>query len=324
MIIEFLLSLLVLCFTATICSLSSGGYVWEFLEPVLLPGIIVILVLMISLSGYGKSFLKIFSSPKKIKETDLSDLKKIETVLNYSFKALALICIFFMFIAGVYFYLNFYDTQTLGPNLATMFCSLYYLAFFGMVIFTLKGKLRIRIINFMTEETEPEEKNELSNKQKIFRIVKIIITIALIACLYYLIVYSCTENNVERQYSVTTYLIDAPGLIYIFVTSFLLLAISGNFKKFFKAMKFAAKNTRLSVSQKAISLNAIHTLQVILILDGIMCSLGGYMATMVHLENKEYLGINILLASLPMIYSLIIDLILLAVESKISLLGESE
>ena len=322
MIIEFLLSLLVLSFTATICSLSSGGYVWEFLEPVLLPGIIVILVLMISLSGYGKSFLKIFSSPKKIKETDLSDLKKIETVLNYSFKALALICIFFMFIAGVYFYLNFYDTQTLGPNLATMFCSLYYLAFFGMVIFTLKGKLRIRIINFMTEETEPEEKIELSNKQKILCIVKIIITIALIAGLYYLIVYTCTAN--KRQYSVTTYLIDAPGLIYIFVTSFLLLAISGNFKKFFKALKFAAKNTRLSVSQKAISLNAIHTLQVILILDGIMCSLGGYMATMVHLENKEYLGINILLASLPMIYSLIINLILLPVESRISLLGESE
>lgn len=322
MIIEFLLSLLVLSFTATICSLSSGGYVEEILEPVLLPGIIVILVLMISLSGYGKSFLKIFSSPKKIKETDLSDLKKIETVLNYSFKALALICIFFMFIAGVYFYLNFYDTQTLGPNLATMFCSLYYLAFFGMVIFTLKGKLRIRIINFMTDEKEPEEKIELSNKQKIIRIVKIIITIALIAGLYYLIVYSCTAN--KRQYSVTTYLIDAPGLIYIFVTSFLLLAISGNFKKFFKALKFAAKNTRLSVSQKAISLNAIHTLQVILILDGIMCSLGGYMATMVHLENKEYLGINILLASLPMIYSLIINLILLAVESKISLLGESE
>ena len=248
----------------------------------------------------------------------------METVLNYSFKALALICIFFMFIAGVYFYLNFYDTQTMGPNLATMFCSLYYLAFFGMIIFTLKGKLRIRIINFMTEEAEPEEKIELSNKQIIFRIVKIIITVALIAGLYYLIVYSCTVNNVERQYSVTTYLIDAPGLIYIFVTSFLLLAISGNFKKFFKTLKFAAKNTRLSVSQKAISLNAIHTLQVILILDGIMCSLGGYMATMVHLDNKEYLGINILLASLPMIYSLIINLILLAVESKISLLGESE
>jgi hypothetical protein len=248
----------------------------------------------------------------------------METVLNYSFKALALICIFFMFIAGVYFYLNFYDTQALGPNLATMFCSLYYLAFFGMVIFTLKGKLRIRIINFMTEETEPEEKIELSNKQKIFRIVKIIITVALIAGLYYLIVYSCTANNVERQYSVTTYLIDAPGLIYIFVTSFLLLAISGNFKKFFKALRFAAKNTKLSVSQKAISMNAIHTLQVILILDGIMCSVGGYMATMVNLENKEYLGINILLASLPMIYSLIINLILLPVESKISLFGESE
>lgn len=92
MIIEFILSFLVLCTTATVCSLSSGGYVVEFLEPVLLPGIVAILVLMISISGYGKSFLKIFTTSKKINETDLSGLKKIETALNYSFKALALIC----------------------------------------------------------------------------------------------------------------------------------------------------------------------------------------------------------------------------------------
>ena len=72
MIIEFLLSFLVLGLTAAMCSLTSGGFVWEFLEPVLLPGIIVILALMIFLSGYGKSFLKIFSSSKRIKETDCS------------------------------------------------------------------------------------------------------------------------------------------------------------------------------------------------------------------------------------------------------------
>ena len=140
MIIEFLLSFLVLGLTAVMCSLTSGGFVWEFLEPVLLPGIIVILALMIFLSGYGKSFLKIFSSSKRIKEIELSGLKKTEAALNYSFKALALICFFFMIIGGVYFYLNFFDTQTLGPNLATVFCLLYYMAFFGNDFFYLKRK----------------------------------------------------------------------------------------------------------------------------------------------------------------------------------------
>ena len=324
MIIEFLLSFLVLGLTAVICSLSSGGYIWEFLDPVLLPGIIVILALMLFLSGYGKAFLKIFSTSKKSRETALPGLKKMETALNYAFKALALICFFFMIIAGVYFYLNFFDTKTLGSNLATIFCSLYYLAFFGMIIFTLKGKLRIRIINFMSEEAEPENKAVLSAKQIISRIAKILITIALIVALYCLIVYCCTANNAEKTYPLITYLFDPPGLLYIFVTSLLLLTISGNFKKFFKALKFAAGNTKLSVSQKSISLNAVHTLQSILLLDGMMCSIGGYMATMVHLEDKNYLGINIFVASVPVIYCLIINLILLPVESKLSLLCDSE
>ena len=324
MIIEFLLSFLVLGLTAVMCSLTSGGFVWEFLEPVLLPGIIVILALMIFLSGYGKSFLKIFSSSKKIKETDLSGLKKTEAALNYSFKALALICFFFMIIGGVYFYLNFFDTQTLGPNLATIFCSLYYLAFFGMIIITLKGKIRKQIIGFMSEEAEPEKKSERSKKQMIFRVVKIIITIALIFGLYYLIVCTSTANNKDINPLSFDYLIDLPGLMYIFIPPFLLLAISGNFKHFFRALKFVAKNSRLSVSQKAISLNSIQTLQMILLLDGIMCTLGGYMAIMVNLEDKAALGLNFMVASLPMIYALLIDLILLPIESKISLLCDAE
>ncbi len=324
MIIELFLSLMVLCFTATICSLFSGGFVWEFIEPVLLPGVVAILALMIVISGYGKSFLKIFSSSKKIKETDLSGLKKTETALSYVFKCLGLICFFFMIIAGIYFYLNFFDTQTLGPNLATIFCSLYYFAFFGMIFLTLKGKLRIQIINFMSDEVGTETIIPISKNQKILSVIKCIISIALIIGLYYLIVCTSTANNKDINPLSFDYLIDLPGLMYIFIPPFLLLAISGNFKHFFRALKFVAKNSRLSVSQKAISLNSIQTLQMILLLDGIMCTLGGYMAIMVNLEDKSALGINFMLASLPLIYALFINLILLPLESKISLLCDSE
>ena len=55
-----------------------------------------------------------------------------------------------------------------------------------------------------------------------------------------------------------------------------------------------------------------------------MCTLGGYMAIMVNLEDKAALGLNFMVASLPMIYALLIDLILLPIESKISLLSDAE
>ena len=70
MIIEFLLSFMLLCITASVCSLTSGGLIWELVDYALLPGILLILVMMIVLSGYGKSFVTIFQSAKKIK-TDI-------------------------------------------------------------------------------------------------------------------------------------------------------------------------------------------------------------------------------------------------------------
>ena len=88
MIIEFLLSFLLLCITASVCSLTSGGLIWELVDYALLPGILLILALMIVLSGYGKSFVKVFQSAKKIKSTSLAELKKTEASLDYAFKAL--------------------------------------------------------------------------------------------------------------------------------------------------------------------------------------------------------------------------------------------
>ena len=324
MIIELFLSLAVLCSTTVMCIRTSGGFPRFILEPGLLPGILAILALMIFLGGYGKAFLKIFSSPKKIKETDLSGLKKTETALSYAFKALALICFFLMIIAGIYFYLNFFETQTLGFNLSIMLCSIYYMAFFGMLFLTLKAKLRTNIINFMADDSEPEKVNQISKKQRLLCIGKIIISIALIICFYNFIIYTSAANNSGLEPLSINYLIDIPGLIYIFIPGFLLLAISGNFKIFFRALKYAVKNTKLSVSQKAVSINAIQFLQKVLLLDGIMCIIGGYIAILTNLEDKAALGPNFMIASLPLIYALLIDLILLPVESKISLLCDAE
>ena len=324
MIVEFILSLLVLCLTSSLCILTSGGLIRELFEPALLLSIPGILAVMIFLSGYGKSFLRIFYPPKRMKNTELSELKKIDGALGFAFRALIFICCFIMLISAIYFYLNFDETQTLGFNLSVLILSIFYLAFFGMIILTLKGKNKTRIIRFMTDETEPEKPDPVSAKQKVRCVCKILISLVLIICLYYLIIYTSTVNHSGQEPLSFNYLRDIPGLIYIFIPPFLLLAVSGNFKNFFKALKYAATNTKLSVSQKAISMNAVRLLGLIMLLEGIMNALAGYLGMLFNLIDRSMLGTNYLIACVPLIYALLINLVLLPIESKISLLGDSE
>lgn len=324
MIIEFILSLLVLCLTSSLCILTSGGLIRELIEPALLPAILGILAVMIFLSGYGKCFAKIFCPLKKIKNTELSELKKIDGALGFAFRSLIFICCFIMLISAIYFYLNFDETQTLGFNLAVLIVSIFYMAFFGMIILTLKGKNKTRIIRFMEDDTKPEKPEPVSKKQRLICICKIFVSLVLIVGLYCLIIFTSTVNHSGQEPLSLNYLRDVPGLIYIFIPPFLLLVISGNFKNFFKAIKYAATNTKLTVSQKAISVNAVQLLGIIMLLEGIMTALTGYLGMLYNLEDRSMLGINYSIACVPLIYALLINLILLPIESKISLLGESE
>lgn len=323
MIIEFLLSILVLCITATMCSLTSGGLIWELVDYALLPGILLILALMIFLSGYGKDFIMIFQTSNKNK--GLAELKKTEASLDYAFKALCFICSFFMLISGMYFYLNFDETNTLGINLATLLLSFFYLSFFGMIFITLKAKLRTNIIKYMAEEnTYANAEIVVSGKKIAQNIVKIFVSLAFLIGLYLLIIHFSMANLTDSEPLSFYYLRDIPGIIYIFIPTLLLLIISGNFKSFFGALNFVIKNRKLSVTQKSISLNAISTLRMLLILEGIMATLGGFIGMLFNLEDRSMLGINFSVACVPMIYALLLNLILLPVESKVSLLCDSE
>ncbi len=325
MIIELLLSFLILCITATMCSITSGGLIWELVDYALLPGILLILALMIFLSGYGKPFLRIFQSSKKIKNTTLTELKKTEASLDYAFKALGFICVFLMLISGIYFYLNFENTNTLGVNLATILLSFFYLSFLGMIFITLKGKLRSNIIRFMAEENTCEnDKPAASGKKLALSIVKIFVSLAFIIGLFFLIIHFSMANLTDKNPLSFYFLRDLPGIIYIFIPTFLLLLVSDNLKSFFSALNFVAKNQKLSVTQKAISINAISTLRVIILLEGIMTMLGGFIGILFNLEDRSMLGLNFTVACVPMIYALLINLILLPVESKVTLLCDSE
>jgi hypothetical protein len=307
------------------CSITSGGLIWELVDYALLPGILLILALMIFLSGYGKPFLRIFQSSKKIKNTTLTELKKTEASLDYAFKALGFICVFLMLISGIYFYLNFENTNTLGVNLATILLSFFYLSFLGMIFITLKGKLRSNIIRFMAEENTCEnDKPAASGKKLALSIVKIFVSLAFIIGLFFLIIHFSMANLTDKNPLSFYFLRDLPGIIYIFIPTFLLLLVSDNLKSFFSALNFVAKNQKLSVTQKTISINAISTLRIIILLEGIMTTLGGFIGILFNLEDRSMLGLNFTVACVPMIYALLINLILLPVESKVTLLCDSE
>ena len=190
---------------------------------------------------------------------------------------------------------------------------------------TLKGKLRSLIINYMAEENTIEnDKPATSTKKLVLSIIKIFVSLAFIIGLYFLIIYFSTTNLSNEEPLSFYYLRDLPGIIYTFIPTFLLLLISGNFKNFFRALGFIIKNQKLSVTQKAISVNAISTLRIIIFLEGLMTTLCGCIGMLFNLEDRSMLGISFTIACVPMIYGLLVNLILLPMESKISLLCDSE
>lgn len=323
MIIEFLISLILVGSTATVCSMTSGGIIWQIVATSFLPGLILILGIMIFLSGYGKAFLKIFTQAKKIQNMELKELKDVELSVSYAFKTLLYICSFYLLISGIYFYLNFENTQTLGFNLAAVLFAVFYFAFFGLILIVIKGKLKSKIITFMSEPEPCDEKVQKSaGKQIALRIVKIIICIAIIVGMYFLIIYCDIRNESHSEPLSFYYMRDVPGLVYIFIPTFLLLIISGNFRYFFAALKISFRNEKISITKKTISVNAVETMRLLFLLEGIMCAVCGYIGMLFNMEDRSMLGINFAIASVPLIYGLLFNLVLLPVETKLSKLAD--
>lgn len=323
MIIEFLLAFILAGATATVCSMTSGGIIWQIVETSFLPGLILILGIMIFLSGYGKSFLKIFSRSGKIKSANLKELKDVELSISYALKSLLYVCSFFLLISGIYFYLNFENTQTLGINLAAVLFAVFYFAFFGLILITIKGKLKSKIITFMSDSESCEENVQTpAGKQIVLRIIKIIICLAIIVGMYLLIVYCDIRNESYSEPLSFYYMRDIPGLTYIFIPPFLLLTISSNFRNFFAALKISFRNEKMSITKKAISVNAVETMRLLFLLEGIMCAVCGYIGMLFNLKDRSMLGINIAIASVPLIYGLLFNLVLLPVETKLSKLAD--
>ena len=99
MLIEYTLSFILAGATATICSLTSGGIIWNIVNTSFFPGLLLILAIMIILAGHRKAFLRVLDGPKKFRNYGLKDLKDMELSLSFAFKSLLYICLFYLLLA---------------------------------------------------------------------------------------------------------------------------------------------------------------------------------------------------------------------------------
>ena len=310
MILQLLFSFLVILLNAIFCcTVSGGGFGTILIQKVLILGFLCIIILYSICSSNGKSLVNILSAKKKYKNFSFQELKSTEIAIDFSCS---------------YFFINIENKETIGKNLSTIILSLFYTIIIELILITLKSKIKKEQILFMAEEIET--KNQIQDKKnKLSPIIKIFLSTILIFTLFALFIFvSNIENFNQSQYNLNSIFmwLDIPSFIELFVPSFLLLLISGNFKIFFHGIKTVVQNQKVSVSQKNLMQNAIKTFRIIIILVALSCTLIGFAAMNKFLDDKSLLGINIHVALIVSFYAVICNLILLPLEIKICKLAE--
>ena len=319
MILTLIFSVLVTFGLDWLCMILSGGTINGLINGYELPGIIVILAGLIFLSGCGKDFCRIFRGSSSLQKLDLAELRKTEKSLDFANKIVFYICLFFILIGGIFFYLNIDFRTSLGPNLATILGSLLYMSFLISIFITLKAKLRTKIIYVMAEEVPEAGTNKTTRLAKaiIKTIIQIVIALAVIIAMTIAVLIFHVSNEQEAVTINPLMFIALPSFLYIFLVAFILLALSGNLKNFFKAFGAVFKKAKISVSQKNLYENAIASLRQIMIMTGIRGSIIGFTGILFNLTNRAALGINMFVAMIPALYAIIICAVLMVFEARV-------
>lgn len=324
MILQLLFSFLVILLNAIFCcTVSGGGFGTILIQNVLILGFLCIIILYSICSGNGKSLVNILSAKKKYKSFSFQELKSTEIAIDFLCKSILYIGISFLIFSCSYFFINIENKETLEKNLSTIILSLFYTIVIELILVTLKSKIKKDQILFMSEE---ETKNQIQDKKsKLSSIIEIFLSTILIFTLFALFIFvSNIENFNQSKYNLNSIFmwLDIPSFIELFVSSFLLLLISGNLKIFFYGIKTVIQDQKISVSQKNLIQNAIKTFRIIIILVALSCTLIGFAAMNKFLNDKSLLGINIHVALIVSFYAVICNLILLPLEIKICKLAE--
>ena len=172
-------------------------------------------------------------------------------------------------------------------------------------------------------EKEPVAKSEKpTTKAVIAGVIKVAVVVVLIVAMTWGITAYHTMNLQDSIEVSPIMFVDLPSILYLLLHCFLLTLVSGNLTVFLRGFRDAFKNQKISVTDKNLFQNALRSFRVIMICSGAQCMLEGFIGVLFNLEDRKYLGLNMFIAMIPAFYAIILCVVLVLVESRISNLCE--
>lgn len=325
MIIEFILAFIPILLSSALATAISGGTFGGVLDIYDFLAVILTFAILIFLTGYGKAFLRIFSSKKKFQALDLQELQQTEYSLELSSKILLYGAAIFPVMYFIYILYTVWDDPaskySLGPNSAVLFLSVVYLCIFEMFIYMFRAKTKKAIILYMAED---EEKKYQPEKIKISSVIKTVIGIALILAIiiFQILLMKAFNWNNWSSRSVLVAMIDFPSLLTGLIYVIPLVAISGNFMELCSACKTVFSNKKISITKKNLYLNAVKTTVALNWFAGITTTIIGWIGMFNNLEDADSLYPNLAVSLIPIFYTILFNLLLTIVEARINKVAE--
>ncbi len=322
MIIIFLLSLIPICISTILATLTGGGTLFGILDYISFIGVLLLFSVAIFISGYGKTFCRIFSTKKKFQSLDLLELQKTDLALDFASKILFYTAILIPILVLIYTLANYYNTpETLmhiGPNCAVLILSLLYLSLFEMIIITLKAKVRKTVILYMAEENEAVSDNEKTSSRNIIKMLFGILLFLLVCFLFGWIsgIYAWGEHSLFDS------IFDIPFILIMAIYVLPLIALSENFTKLFGSIKLVFTGRKITVSQKNLYLNAVKTTMALNWYAAFSGAICGWIGMLNNLEDASALPANLAVSIIPFFYAGCLNLFLLLVEIRVTKAAE--
>lgn len=322
MIIELVLSLIPIGCAGLLAALISGGAVSGVLDLPDFLGVTLVFIACIFISGYGKAFIRIFYTKKKFEELSLEQLQKTELALNLAAKILMYSALFIPFLCFINVLYNTpfesIEMHSLGPNSAVQFTSVVYLCLFEMMIYTCKAKVRKSIILYMAEVDEAAMSETKITGKKIVKLVIGVILLLVIAGVY---LWENIPHYINQRDAVRA-IIDLPSFLIIVIFTVPLIAISGNLKNLWGAIKTVFSNTKINIAQKNLYLNVVKTTEILNWLGAISATVIGWIGMMYNLEDESLLYPNLAVSLITLFYAVLINFLFMVVETRVNSAAE--
>ncbi|MGI5173215.1 hypothetical protein H0R92_06405 [Treponema sp. OMZ 840] len=320
MILKSILTPVAVIGASVLYAFFSGTYVLGMYEPAVTFGIPVMSFMCICLFGKVKAYSPLFCKEKKLGQSDFGQLKSLNDSLSLLFKVIVYTCLFFTIFGMLYFCLNYGVLDAMGHNLAAALVSIKELCTYGLIIFTLKGHVKHRLILMMAEESPGEKTGMPAVKKAAQAIAKLTLFIGFLICCGWGI---SLAGFIDRSKSNITDFADFPTILFLCAGSIVLLLISGVYRGV-RPVFAPLSNGETGYTEKKLYQNAFKTTRITVLLFAFLSTAIACMAALNNLADKKYLGTVMYAAVLPVFYAVIINFTFLAFEAGIEKQGRIE